>query len=182
MKSIISEMPDRYKYYKGRATVEIGYPWLSYGAIISIEQLLKPEHNVLEMGCGGSTIFFSRRCKSVRSYDLDERWVNKVKAALPEPSNVSFVCGEQEVLIDALRKEPDEFYDWILADIGGNYEIRFNTAIASMPKLKKGMYFVVDNYNSPPLPLIDFSGWGVYRFDIIGHPEKGTMICVKPNL
>jgi len=180
VKTILSEMPNRYKYYKGRSTVEIGYPWLSYGAIISIEQMLKPEHNVLELGSGGSTIFFSRRCNSVRSYDLDERWVKKVRAVLPEPSNVSFIYGKEEILIESIRKEPDEYYDWILGDIGGNYEIRFRTIMESISKLKKGMYLVVDNYESPPLPTFDFTGWDTYRFDIIGHHEKGTMICIKP--
>jgi len=180
MRSIISEMPNRYKYYKGRYTIEIGYPWLSYGAIISIEHLLKPEHNILEFGCGGSTVFFSRRCKSVRSYDLDERWVENVKAVLPEPSNVSFVYGEINILVDHVRKEPDEYYDWILIDLGGTYDMRFRMMEESILKLKKGFYMVVDNYESPDLMKFDYTGWDTYRFDIIGHHEKGTLIAIKP--
>lgn len=183
MKSIINEMPNRYNYYKGRYTIEIGYPWLSYGAIISIEQLIKPEHNVLEFGCGGSTIFFSRRCKSVRSYDLSEEWIDKVRATLPEPSNVSFVIGDyedQDGLIECIRKEPDEYYDWILSDIGKSYELRLRIMNEVVSKLKNGMYMVVDNYESDPLPSFDYTGWDTYRFDIIGHHEKGTLIGIKP--
>lgn len=179
MKTIISAMPNMAKYYRGRDTVEIGYPWLSYGAIISMEQLLKPEHNVLELGCGGSTIFFSRRCNSVRSYDLNEKWVEKVRIALPNPSNVSFVCGNEEILIESIRKEPDEYYDWFLSDLGGNYEIRYRVMKEAIPKLKKGMYMIVDNYESDPLPSFDYTGWDTYRFDIIGHHEKGTLIGIK---
>ena len=184
MKSIITQMPDKYNFYKGRFTVEIGYPWLSYGAIISMEQLLKPDHKVLEFGCGGSTIFFSRRCNSVKSYDCNKEWVEKTKAGLNGLDNVSLVC------------EPDEHYDWLLSDIGfvesptahilkGQWKqvfnLRFRIMKEAVPKLKKGMFMIVDQYEQPPLPEFDYTGWDTYKFDIIGHHFKGTLIGVKPK-
>jgi len=197
MKSIITQMPDKYNFYKGRFTIEIGYPWLSYGAIISMEQLLKPTHNVLEFGCGGSTIFFSRRCNSVKSYDCNKEWVEKTRAGLNGSDNVSFVCEEdEERLIESIRQEPDEYYDWLLSDIGfvesptahilkGQWKqvfnLRFRIMNEAVPKLKKGMFMVVDQYEQPPLPTFDYTGWDTYKFDIIGHHFKGTLIGVKPK-
>ena len=180
MKTIISLLPNRGNFRSGKYTIEIGYPWLSYGAIIGIEIGLKPEHNVLELGCGGSTIFFSRRCNTVKSYDISPEWVERVRGALPNPSNVSFVCGEHEALIESIRKEPDEYYDWLLSDIGSDYRFRLRVMNESIPKLKKGGFMIVDNYEERRLRTFDYTGWDVYRFDDFGHHFTGTMICVKP--
>jgi len=180
MKTIISSLPNRTNFHRGYYTIEVGYPWLSYGAVIAIEQNLKPTHNVLEFGCGGSTIFFSKRCNTVRSYDGNPGWVEKVRSALPNPSNVSFVCGEHEALVESIRKEPDGYYDWLLSDIGNDYKFRLRVMNESIPKLKKGGYMIVDNYQANYISGFDYTGWDVYRFDDFGHHFNGTIICVKP--
>jgi len=180
MRTIISSLPNRGNFHRGKYTVEIGYPWLSYGAIIAIEQNLKPTHNVLEFGCGGSTIFFSRRCNTVKSYEIDSEWVEKVKTALSDSLNVSFVCKEKEALIESIRTEQDERYDWLLSDIGSDYKFRLRVMNESIPKLKKGGYMIVDNYQAHYIARFDYTGWDVYRFDDFGHHFTGTIICVKP--
>ena len=180
MRTIIRSLPRPGKFYRGKYTIEIGYPWLSYGAIITMEQCLRPNHNILEFGCGGSTIFFSRRSNTVRSYDMSSEWVEKVKNALPNPSNVSFVCGGKEELVESIRKEPDGYYDWLLSDIGEDYNFRFKVMNESIPKLKKGGYLVVDNYEDRRIRGFDYTGWDVYRFDRMGHHFNGTLIAIKP--
>jgi len=154
---------------------------------MAAERQANIEHNVLELGSGGSTIFFSRRCKSVKSYESNPEWENKVRSAIPEPSNVTFVLGNEETLVEAIRKEPDEYYDWLIADIdsggvgdkGHGYEFRLKMMHESVSKLKSGGYMVVDNYEERHLMTFDYKGWDVYTFDDMGYHGRGTRICVK---
>jgi hypothetical protein len=181
MDTILSQMPNRQNFRMGRYTLEIGYPWLTYGAIVAIEGLIKSSHNVLELGCGGSTLFWSKRCNSVKSYDTNAEWITKVKYALPRRSNVKLVWGEVKYLSRRLRKEPNEYYDWLLADTGPLYKIRFHLMKKAIPKLKKGGYLVIDNYASGHMNRFDYTGWDVYTFDTIPpYSGRGTRICIKP--
>ncbi len=182
MKTIINELPNRRNYLHGRYTVEIGYPWFSYGAIMAIEEQVKPEHNVLELGSGGSTIFFSKRCESVKSYETSPSWEQKVKLALPNPPNVSLVCGSPDELIGIVKKEPEMYYDWLIVDsaaIGRRHRFRLRMMIESVSKLKTGGFMVVDNYDDKYLNTFDYSKWKVYTFDDLRYGGMGTKICIK---
>ena len=179
MRTIINRMPNRRNFLRGKYTVEIGYPWLSYGAIMAIEEKLKPTDNMLELGSGGSTIFFSRRCNSVKSYDPESVWVEKVKAALSKPSNVTFVCGDGSVLIETVKKEPNEYYDWLLVDISNSQRFRLKMIREATPKLKKGGFMIVDNYDKRFINRFDYTGWDVYTFDDFDYAGRGTRICIK---
>lgn len=182
MRTIINELPNRNNFLHGRYTVEIGYPWFSYGAIMAVEEQVKLEHNVLELGSGGSTIFFSKRCKSVKSYETSPTWEKKVKSVLPDPSNVFLICGDTETLIESVKNEPYGYYDWLIVDsasIGRRFKFRFRMMIESIPKLKTGGFMVVDNYGSDHLNTFDYSGWKVYTFDDFRYGGMGTRICIK---
>jgi hypothetical protein len=61
-------------------------PWFSYESIDFLESFLKPEMKVFEYGSGGSTLFFSKRCKSVCSVEDNVKWLNLVKKNLLEKS------------------------------------------------------------------------------------------------
>lgn len=188
METIISHLPNRVNYMHGRYTIEIGYPWFTYGAIIAMEMQLKPEHNILELGSGGSTIFFSRRCKHVKSYETNIMFKDKVNSALPSPSNVVIICGDGETLIKSLKEEPEEYYDWLLVDtahkrkkIKNMFRLRYSMMIEGIPKLKKGGFMVVDNYAAVGMNIFDYTNWDVYTFDdfMSNYVGRGTRICQK---
>ncbi len=177
MKTIISQLPNRRNYMRGRFTVEIGYPWITLGAIMEVERQANIEHNVLELGSGGSTIFFSRRCKSVKSYETVPKWAEKVRSALPQNSNATLIFGNEEELLNAVKKEPDNYYDWLIADQGNSYEFRLRMMNESVSKLKSGGFMIVDNYD---FMKFDYTGWKIHTYDYIGYHGKGTRICIKP--
>lgn len=180
METIISQISNRRNFIKGIDTIEVGYPWLTYGAIMAIELLVKPTDKVLELGCGGSTIFWSKKCSSVKTYDPEPEWVNKVKDKLPKPSNVTWVVGNAEELVDAVKKEPNEYYDWLLVDISNSYRFRLRMANESVSKLKKGGFLVVDNYAARFIHRFDYTNWNVYTFDDMTYYGRGTRIAIKP--
>ncbi len=182
MNTIINRMPDREDFLCGKYTIETPYPWLTYGAIMTIELLVKPEHMVLESGCGGSTIFFSERCKSVRSFETDWRWSKRVRSLLSPDSNITLICGEPEEILPLAGREPDDHYDWIVvdsADFGDLYAFRRSMMDTFAPKLKKGGFMVVDNYDRGHLKTFDYTGWDVYTFDDPKYVGRGTRICIK---
>lgn len=183
MKTIVEKMPERADFQKGKYTVERGFPWLTYGAVIALETILKPDFKILEFGCGGSTIFWSSRCKEVKSIETDRVWADKVQRALPNPSNVKLLCGTPEENLILAKNEPDNYYDLILVDSGkwnGENPDRKALAEAVSPKVKKGGYLVIDNYGRYRMQRFNYRGWDVYTFDHIGHyAGKGTRICIK---
>jgi predicted O-methyltransferase YrrM len=180
MKTIINTLPERQKFLRGEDTFSLGYPWLTYGAIIALELLLKPHYRVLELGSGGSTIFFSRRCCFVKSYDNDIKWVNLTKLYLDcTQTIVEFVVGDLSTQISSLQKEQDLFYDLLLVDSGPSYRERLRLMQESLCKLKQGGYMIVDNYNQRYINRFDYTGWDVYTFDDMKYSGRGTKICKK---
>ena len=55
-----------------------GEPWLSFTAINWLESRITPETTVLEWGCGGSTVWYSKRAGAVDSIEHDPVWLEKV--------------------------------------------------------------------------------------------------------
>lgn len=53
-------------------------PWISFGAILFLEKILKKDMQVYEYGSGGSTLFFGKRVKCINSVEHDPNWFNKV--------------------------------------------------------------------------------------------------------
>jgi hypothetical protein len=167
MKSIITQLPnERWKRNTGKKTMEIGCPWLTYGAIIALETIIKPDFKVMEFGSGGSTKFFAARCSYVRSFETLPVWYNVVKEQCP---SVNLSCMNEAGIIEALKQEQDKFYDIILVDSGGDdinrrRTRRLHLALAAIPKLKDDGWLVVDNYDQY-MRDFDLNGWWYYTFD-----------------
>lgn len=178
MRTILSQLPKRRSYLKGVGTLEIGYPWLTYGAILTLEEFVRPEHKYLEMGVGGSTIFMSSRCAYVKAYDHDQEWVDKVAPLVN--GNVEFACGDFHQMLAGLKNEPNGFYDWVLVDSGPSYWARLMFLPEAVAKVKPKGYLIVDNYNNRYLRRFTYEGFeNVFYFDDFNYGGKGTVIARK---
>jgi SAM-dependent methyltransferase len=71
---------------KDRTPLDLEIPWFSYAAIDFLESFLRPEMEVFEYGSGGSTLFFSRRVRSVLSVEDNPAWYELVTTRLKEKS------------------------------------------------------------------------------------------------
>ena len=178
-RTIINQLPRRKNYFKGRYTIPIGYPWLTYGAIMQLELILNSDFKVLELGSGGSTIFFSRRAKSVLSLDMNKDWSDAVKKALPQPTNVRLLYGTKEELTEVIKGQPDLYYDLVLLDIGGHDKIRYGMGEEVKRKIKMGGFLVVDNYDTKYMNRLNYTGFDVYTYDDIEWSGRGTRICIR---
>ena len=180
MKTIINEIPSHSQFYKGEKGLEVGYPWLTLGAIYSLERILgrRKTLRVLELGGGGSTVFFSRRAKKVITLEHNPDWVDRIKEALPTPSNVKIVQDTEEKLLDYVEKRPDGYYDIVLVDSGPNYVSRAKMLKASAIKVKRYGWLIIDNYANCDRNF-DYTGFDVFTFDMFQYSGRGTRLCKK---
>lgn len=73
----------------------IGFrPWWVYGAIDLVEHWLDPSSSVLELGSGGSTLFWAERGNPVTSIENSASWLKKVADATAQYKDVNLVFGD----------------------------------------------------------------------------------------
>ena len=84
----IPDFPAYLHYNKSlKNHAEVGLPWISYGALKYLESYLKSPMSVLEFGCGGSTLYFSRKVSRVISIEDNKEWyeiMERNTATLPK--------------------------------------------------------------------------------------------------
>lgn len=179
MKTIVTQIPSRNAFLRGEDTLKIGYPWLTYGAIIAIESRVNKEMKVLEFGSGGSTIFWANNCKSVKSYETNPEWYNNVKQKTEHLKNVEIVLCDRRGMSTGLKSEPDDHYDIVLIDSDPKRSRRLDLANNAVFKLKTGGWLIIDNYLKFGMSDFDYSKWQVFTFDEFHYRGLGTRLCRK---
>lgn len=71
--------------------LELGLPWISFGAIRFLERFLQPDMQVFEYGSGGSTVFFAARCKRIVAVEDNANWAQRVRHRLEQAENVNLI-------------------------------------------------------------------------------------------
>ena len=197
--SIIHELPKYHRYLGGKAGTDIGYPWLTLGAIVALEQyIFKTDpvpKRVLEFGSGGSTIFFARRAEFVQSIETDRNWMPRTADAIRLhglEDKVSLCLGtnpETEAFVGSL---PDASFDLMLVDhaadetvVGRSARRSFSRkplALLGLPKLQSNGWLVVDNYTLHGMQSFDYTGWDVWLFDDMRYSGRGTLIARRSKV
>ena len=175
MKTLTLELPDRLDFLKGNKALEIGYPWITMGSILALEEWIKPEFSVLEFGSGGSTIFFAKRCKLVKSYETNLLWYNKVKTIIDDYSNVSICFGNMNNFIESINND-NNLYDIVLIDSDEKLTDRKQLANISLKKINLYGFIIIDNYLRWGMNRFKPKGFRMYTFDDIRWNGKGTRI------
>lgn len=90
-------------YWTGSECLANEVPWVVPKAVYFIDSLCKPHDSVLDIGTGGSTIFYARRCLFVRGIETNPEWFSKVRCALYEKgiSHVTYELIEKQEAIEA---------------------------------------------------------------------------------
>jgi hypothetical protein len=58
-------------------------PFMQPEEIRCVESYLRPHFTMLEFGCGGSTLHFSRRVKTYHAVEHDRSWYEKIRPRVP---------------------------------------------------------------------------------------------------
>jgi len=125
-------------------------PWIVPEATIFLNGLLTKDMSVLEFGSGGSTLFFSRRVKSVVSFESDKEWYKIVRLTLRKRKidNVRMVFYNP---LRMRRRMPIDKFDCILIDpkLGKNAVDRdwlFKRSLGLLSEKTK--ILILDNYST----------------------------------
>jgi hypothetical protein len=195
------------RYMGGYGLLDAGIPWLSVGAITALETyILNPDilrrespemrdarlpKRVLELGSGGSTIFWARRVDHVRSYETDPKWAPATLEALRTHGLAEKVelraVTHAEALVD-VPNLPDGSFDLMLVDHAdptirhGRRVDRLPLALAGVPKLRSGGWLVIDNHEMHGMqhfPFTDDKWERNWIFADMRYSGGGTSITRK---
>ena len=138
-------------------------PWYTYPAIEYLRQLDLSSARVFEWGAGGSSLFWSSRCREVISVERNPQWYEKISAQAPDNLEVLLVENDPEYANEIANRGQ---FDVIAID----GESRRDCAEAALAHWTRGGLIVVDNsdwYTRAPkflrdagLLQVDFSGFG----------------------
>ena len=172
--------PDDWQYWIGNLNLELGLPWITPGAIIRLQELLKKDFHVVEFGCGGSTIFFANRRNFVISYESDPEFYEKVNTLLlqNELNHVHLsLLTTREDYVNVIAGIPDKTIDCVLIDSAipgliGRAEI----GRLFLPKLKQSGFMIMDNYFHAChiVEELVFAGWIQEDYNDIHWHGVGT--------
>ncbi|MCH1521258.1 MAG: hypothetical protein L7T80_00325 [Arenicellales bacterium] len=110
-------------YVSGGFAMEYEVPWMTPGAVRKLDELVRPEDRVIEVGTGGSSFFFGRRAQLVLGLEPSIEWADSVVAEAKKRglNNIDIVAqpDPQELLAIAWRLggcsvlsvDPDDGYD-----------------------------------------------------------------------
>jgi predicted O-methyltransferase YrrM len=129
-------------------------PWLTHQAICLLDGLLRPKDVGIEFGAGRSTIWISRRVSKLTSVEDNFEWYRHVSRKLQvealgnvdllyRPRDVADADGAKAKYVCVLDTIQDQSLDFVLID--GIY--RNHCAVRSVPKVKLGGLFIIDNVN-----------------------------------
>lgn len=142
-------------------------PWLTYSFIYFIQERLKPDMSILEFGSGNSTLYWSRRVKTVESIEHDPAWYEKVKS-MNLPENVSITLKKLQNDDYTIFKSPNNVkFSIILIDgvkrvkcIKNNYKLLEDNGVMVLDNSERDKYLSgIEFLISKGFKKLDF--WGL---------------------
>ena len=146
--------------WENKSPFERREPWFCFPALKWLNKLPKSHWDVLEFGCGGSTLYFSDNCKSVDSVEHDHGWLINVKNKVKR-DNVTFYNYD--------NYPKDKKYDLILVD-GEDRKYCFHKA---KQMLKPHGLIIFDNLDTFDMNKSDFRVFRGYALDKAGITTTG---------
>lgn len=113
-------------------------PWLSMQAREVLDSIVNPEYRVLEFGGGGSTKWFSSKCKEVVTFENNLDWFNSL--AKQRMKNVTLVFSDNPSVVQ------NSEFDIVFID-GEPIEKRAEWINLAMTCTQNGGWIVLDNAN-----------------------------------
>jgi hypothetical protein len=115
-------------------------PWFSYPALAYLDGLNICEMSVFEYGSGNSTLYWSRRAKSICSVEDNVEWAERIRSVLGPMSSCVRMADSNRAYAEMIN-EADRDYDIIVID----GSVRFDCAKAAIPRLRKGGLVILDD-------------------------------------
>jgi hypothetical protein len=165
----------RADYWLGKDTLDLEQPWMVPEGILALDRLLAPDMRVLEFGCGGSTLFYARRCQSVLSFETKADWAQKVRQTIAARGIANAEVRIAASVADCTVQGP---YDLVFVDCDDMPRLRLTELARSWAT----RFVVLDNYDAMGAERLDpsvFRGWFQATFNDLHWFGGGTRIYAR---
>lgn len=191
-------LPDNYNFVSpGLSSIEHECPWMTPESIHFLDTHLKSSYKILEIGSGGSTLFFARRCDTVVAYELDEQYYHVINEAISTRNlkyKVDLHLVPPQDLMHTLESLSGSF-DVISIDHGVHLPNRSDCLDAVM-HMWTGKILVMDNWakrkawpkhkgKTPEWYIKNYpvcEGCDFHEFGYDGWAGKGTKVIINQKL
>lgn len=160
------KLPERGGAHTPDKTGRCDEPWYARGAITFLESVIKPDWSVLEVGGGGSTVWYSKKCGRVHCIESDHFWTLLIREnAISGKLAVTPFIEPPSFQVDLCAVDGPDRLKW-LADLRQN--------------VKQGGYMLLDNSEEERMATASeiMSGWerrdfhnGIWQTTIWRKPE-----------
>lgn len=157
-------------YWKGDSLLALRLPWLTPDAIRALWKIANGTMRVLEFGAGGSTLFFSDKCRSVLTWEPSAPWRNKIQGLLGNAKNAKIVSDIEEAYNSGAG------YDLVMVDSNGTTTNRPAICQKAIHLVRPGGWFILDNYSRYNLDFL--KKWTVFRYNDRHWSGSGTLIAL----
>lgn len=180
----------------GTATLDHEIPWLVPDSVRMLQQLLSQHDRVLDIGSGGSTLFYARRCQHVHAIETHKDYFDLVQQRIIErqlSDKIHYVHSDSHAVKDHIAALPDKSFDVVSIDTMTG-QSRTTLFEAMLPKWT-GKILVMDNWAHKKLwpGLFGLSGsqlmanYGldhhcVQDFEHVPYKGRGTRIVFDSRL
>ena len=149
-------------------------PWYTYPAIEQISKWDFSDCDILEYGCGNSTLWWAKQARSVTSIESAPEWYERVASKLPDNCEVilSPLDEDKEGLqqLNGYLETIDDlgFFDVIIIDGVNIPGGRLACTERALSHLKPGGLFIIDNSDWLPLTCQKMRDEGFFEIDFFG--------------
>lgn len=177
---------------EGSDCLKYHVPWQVPESIFKESEALRGDDMVLEVGTGGSTIFFADRCKFVTAIETSVDWGKKVfeELAIPLRKNfLYFIIEDEDRVCDQIKEADLSKITVFSVDTEGNYNrSKILNAFLSKGISESLRMLVIDNYSHEGLfpdhhdkLIIDSPDWEVFTYNHERWAGSGTRLYIKKD-
>jgi len=103
-----------YALYR-RFRPHLSRPWFNDRAVLLLDRIINPNSRILEIGAGGSTLWYAKRGRSVLSVEGSRDWHSRVSESTSSYADVEVVFVEDENVVPFISGLKDN-YDVVVID------------------------------------------------------------------
>lgn len=184
----LSEVPYylKYSFLCKQEPIELGLPWIAKSAIDFLQEYtINSDTQIMELGGGGSTVYFKNRGANIKCLESSNQWAEKIikKCSRIGTGNLDIFVSEYNVKsVEHFKQSAyfkqiasDHYYDIILVD---NYEededLRTVCFYEAEKVVKQGGIILLDDSWRYEKVKQNNSAKKVVRFESIGPCRPGV--------
>ena len=143
---------------KQHPILEVPVPYLVIDAILFLNEIVKPDMKILELGGGNSTLWFLSKDVILTTVEHSAEWANFIRRYIEENQQLSqqkniskfkLTVKKGQDTVDFIEQFPDFHFDLILVDSAYKYTSRNDCISVGRRKVRRGGWMVVDNSDHP---------------------------------